>query len=148
MWSGLVCFGAGLFVCTFSYTRFGLGTISNPGSGLFPFVAGSFLVVLSLLLLWETLSFRRQKSEEAEGKHAYSRATLVLIFLLFYVLLFEPLGFIFSTFLLVFFLFKVLNLYSLKRAIFWSIIITGAFYFTFQYLLKSNLPAGLLKVIL
>jgi putative tricarboxylic transport membrane protein len=146
LWTSFFCLATGIFVCVFSYTNLGLGHLYNPGSGLFPFTAGSVMGVLSIFLIWKTLFLKGKRGENKKIKHGYSKAAFVMISLLCYGLLFDPIGFDLSTFMLVLFLLKISG-YSWKKAIFWSIIIVGASHITFQSLLELNLPIGFLKML-
>lgn len=127
-----------------------LWDLQKPGPGFLPFLSGSLLILLGLILLFSpsTKESAAEKKEEGPAvRTKENRRRLISSFsiLLGYILLFEPLGFFFSTFLFFFFLFK---LTEPKR---WLIpsMASGATvilsYLVFSVWLKVTLPPGILK---
>jgi putative tricarboxylic transport membrane protein len=105
--SSLVGLVLSAFVCVESYRLpMGIGNLHEPGPGFFPFAAGLFMGGLSLLVY--LLSMRARKPDLGLWYVRESRQKLLLILaILFgYAFLLEPFGFILSTFLLLFLLFK------------------------------------------
>src|SRR5512143_3770811 len=83
------------FICVESY-RIGLGTMSSPGPGLFPFCGGFILCILSLVeILNPSVDEGKLESGEAGGKY---RVALVLLALTAYGVVLERLGFLLVTF--------------------------------------------------
>ena len=64
----IVC---GLAICTAAY-RLSLGSLNDPGPGMFPFIAGSVLCVLSMVEWWNTTRAYRSVSRATEQKDASS----------------------------------------------------------------------------
>ena len=90
----LLCYGA---------TRLGLGSVTEPGSGFIFFWSGLILVVLSLLVVVESLrSLDGTVQETAEMN--WAKIALVLLSLLLYAFFLERLGFVLTTFVLLCFL--------------------------------------------
>ena len=83
---------------------------SRPGPGLMPFLSGTALSVSGLILIFATKS-EELSDEEVKSKNigvSYWRNLIFLLLILFsYVLLLDTLGFILTTFLCLFFLFKL-----------------------------------------
>jgi hypothetical protein len=145
--SGLVWVLLGVAICIGS-VRLRLGGFNKPGPGFMPFLAGSILILLGLILAGSTLS-KRLEEEEAKGKELWMnvnwrRFLFTLSGLFAYALLLEPIGFYPIAFLFLFFLFK---LTEPKR---WlmpaglagiSVLIS---YLIFLYGLRSNFQLGYL----
>lgn len=122
-----------------------LGSIRHPGSGFFPFIGGTLLVCFSAMLFFQSiLPKSRMDKKMPREKENWRLVVYPLLGLVAYVSVFESLGFILSTFLLVFFL---LVLFERKK--YWVEILTAATvslssYIIFSILLRSDLPKGIL----
>jgi putative tricarboxylic transport membrane protein len=100
--------GFGIFVMIFSY-KLGLGRFNNPDSGLVSFLLGLILVLLSLYGL--ILSLLKKAGEEGlpkEGRSQanYGKVALVLVALMTYSFVLEKLGFVITTWIFLFLLFR------------------------------------------
>jgi putative tricarboxylic transport membrane protein len=115
-----------------------LGTLSQPGPGFFPFWGGVVLAVLALMLLATAL--RRRAGIDLSGLRS-RRVVVVVVALLGYVVLLEPLGFGTVTFL---FLFLLLRLERRGWLVSAASALGGAVvcYALFQLWLKTQLPVG------
>jgi putative tricarboxylic transport membrane protein len=100
-WVGAFWLASGLCIVVLS-SRLALGTIGNPGPGLFPFVAGSILSILSVVLLYRSFKTHDQAAKEPvfANLRGTARAAFVFVALLFYALTMEYLGFVVATFIL------------------------------------------------
>jgi putative tricarboxylic transport membrane protein len=123
-----------------------IGGIHQPGAGFFPFFGGTLLAVFSAVLLFRVLVAFRATGSMTRGEKEKPRWTLVYAYIGFivYSLIFEWLGFILSTFLLVIFLLRIL-----EPKKWWSMFLTAAIvassaYTVFNVFLKSELPMGIL----
>ena len=92
----------GIFIMEESY-RLNLGKMHKPDSGLFPFLIGILITALAIILLIQAYKGKSEEKKKKEEIH-YKNILLTLLSLYVYALIFEWLGFIFSTFLLIFFL--------------------------------------------
>ena len=102
-WAGL-----GIFVMIFSY-RLGLGRFNNPDSGLVSFLLGLILTLLSLYgLTISLLKKTRDKEFPKEGRNhaSYGKIALVLVALLMYAVILEKLGFVITTWIFLFLMFR------------------------------------------
>ena len=115
-----------------------LGTLNQPGPGFFPFWGGVVLAVLSLTLIATAL--RRRAGIDLSGLRS-RRVVVVVVALLGYVVLLEPLGFGTVTFL---FLFLLLRLERRGWLVSAASALGGAVgcYALFQLWLKTQLPVG------
>jgi len=128
--------------------RLGIGTLHNPGMGFLAFGASGLLGILSLILFLQTfLTKKGPKIELIFSGTLWKRVILVLIALLIYSKLMPLLGYLISTFLLMTFLFWILEP-NRMRWFLWSLIIsfitTILSYYIFSILLNCQFPTGLL----
>jgi len=144
-YSSLFWLALGVGVCYGGYDL-DLGTLHDPGSGFMFFWVGLIMVGLSLVILVQGV----RKGGDSQGVRAvfsglrYPKVIYVLIALTVYAYVFNLLGFIPATVLLLIFLFKAIEPQR------WSVAILGAVassliaYLVFQVWLGSQLPKGLL----
>jgi putative tricarboxylic transport membrane protein len=123
--------------------RLGFGSFSRPGPGFLPFLAGIALAALALLAFAQTALAK----PAADPKSGFRGADLIRIgtvagILFLYVFLWETIGFLTATFLLLLFLFRCIE--PLRwRTVFTAAGLTLAFtYILFSVLLGARLPAG------
>ena len=127
--------------------KYGVGTFHEPGPGFITFFAGVILIVLSLALFFS--NFRHQADRSSlrslwagleTGKIFY-----VLLLLVAYVFFLKPVGFLITTFLLLFLLFRVKGSYRVKTVLLISLLVTAGSYLVFEIWLKAQLPKGILE---
>jgi putative tricarboxylic transport membrane protein len=140
-----VALGIGI---TFGGYQLDLGTLQEPGSGFIFFWVGLIMVGLSIGILVGAL---RKAAVAGEFKAIWAdinwkKIVLVLAGLFVYGFIFQPLGFLLSTFLLLVFLFKAVEPQKWYIAVLGSVISTLTAYAVFQLWLQSQLPAGLLGI--
>lgn len=105
------CIGFAAALATAESIRFGLGQLRNPGPGLFPFIAGLLLLILSFTLVIKEFPC----TDNLKGLISKQRIVIVLA-LISPILIFENLGFCITIFLL---FMVLLRIFGFKR---WSII--------------------------
>ena len=135
----------GIFVVISAY-RLGLSRFGQPGPGLIFFLASFVLIIFSILDLGE-IYFRKPQQGSGESIWAgtrWPRVLLVLGALFAYVFLFNILGFVLSTFVLMAFLFTVVEPRSWWTTVLASLITILASYGIFKIWLKVPFPEGLL----
>ncbi len=103
----------GVYVAITAY-RLGLGSFRQPGPGFIFFLASLLLVILSTIEVLKILTTESKKKKDEQEKPIWSgvrwgRVLLVLAGLSIYVYIFNFLGFLLSTFLLMVFLFKAVE---------------------------------------
>jgi putative tricarboxylic transport membrane protein len=122
--------------------RLGLGSVREPGTGFLPFGAGMLLAILSLC------SFFQEYRKEAVSKKSLFEGTLwfkvILAFaaLLVYAQLLPYGGYIICTFLLMFFLFSIVERQTVWRVALYSLLTTGLTYYVFSKALNLQFPVG------
>lgn len=137
-----------ILICILS-TRLpvGLGTLRDPGPAFLPFWSGVVMGLLSLVLFFR--SIRRRIEEKGESwfpKEHWVSLVLVLAALAAYAVVLDSLGFLIDTFLLMFFLFRIMGAMKWMWAIGGSIIFSLASFGIFDLWLKVQLPKGFLGV--
>ena len=140
--SGLVCLCIALLIC-FKSSQLPIGSWRDPGPGFLPLGSGIFFGLLSVALYFQG---RIRKLEETEQlwfpKRKWKTLILVLAATFGYAIFLEILGFIFSTFLLLFFLLKVIEPQRWIVAIGGGVFGSLSAYALFGLLLRVQLPKG------
>ena len=142
--SSLVGLFFSVFVSVESYRLpMGIGNWHDPGPGFFPFAAGLFMGGLCLLVY--LLSLRAMKPDAGPWYVRENRQKLLLILaILFgYAFLLEPLGFVLSTFLLLFLLFKWVEGKGWMWAVGGSLAVALLSFGVFDRWLLMQLPKGI-----
>jgi len=136
--------GIGIALCSL---RYGVGTFHEPGPGFITFFAGAILTILSLALFFSSLRDQEDRGSLLSlwagletGKVLY-----VIFLLVAYTFLLKPVGFLISTFFLLFLLFRVKGSYRLKTIFLMSFLVTVGSYIIFEIWLKAQLPKGILE---
>ena len=137
-WTGLA-----VAVCIESL-QLQIGSFHQSGPAFLPFLAAVLLGILSLISLLQTLKGTLQDDYNAWAKMSFLKLGLVVASLFLYVLLLNTLGFLLDTFILLLFLFRVMEPYRWTKVLFASLLTIGAVYAFFVVLLDSRLPKGLL----
>jgi putative tricarboxylic transport membrane protein len=142
--SGIFLGLVGLLFCLGSYTV-GLGSLANPGGGFVPFLVGAILFLLSLIFLLQRVKNRPPVKKSAPfwpEKSSKIRVAYTLGAILVYVLIFEQVGFAVATFVLFFFLLKMIDPIKWQSAVLHSLMVTLVWFVLFQVILKAQLPEG------
>ena len=134
----------GMLIILFS-VQLPLGTIDRPGPGLIPFLLGMLLDGLALVLFFGSLAQKGKGktaqpfwSDRARGK----KVIWAVVSMVVYAFVLNYLGFVTATFLLMFFLFKMI--FTLK----WTVALGAALltllltYLLFIAWLEIQLPSG------
>lgn len=155
----------GLSICVASY-KLSLGSLNDPGPGMFPFIAGAALCLLSAIEWWNTSGksqshVRTRAQTVGDGAHeacAASAAAVeplfanrlgavkagaIIVALLLYALTMDHLGFILSTTLFIAFLLWLVERQRWYVIVFGAILSSVATYVVFKVWLETALPTGL-----
>jgi putative tricarboxylic transport membrane protein len=141
--ANLIWLALAVAVCAES-VRLRVGSFHAPGPAFLPFFAAALLGILSLISLIQTW---RERDEEGPGP--WTGTPLVKIALLsgvlfLYTALLNVLGFILGTFLLLLFLFRVVEPMGWKTVLIVTVLTMGGTYLLFGVLIESTLPKGFL----
>lgn len=129
-----------------SSLKYGFGTLHEPGPGFITFFAGAILTLLSLSLFFSSLRDQKDRSgfQNLWAGLEPGKVLYVTVLLVAYTFLLKPIGFLISTFILLFLLFRVKGTYRLKTIFLISFLVTVGSYIIFEIWLKAQLPKGIL----
>lgn len=118
-----------------------LGTPSAPGPGFMLLVLAVLLFSLSVILLLQ----RRHPTEEkvVQQSNFKMSAFYIACSIVLYIFFFKKIGFLFSTLLLLIFLFRSMGTRKWRWVFAEAIIVTFLSYLLFGVILKLNLPTGI-----
>lgn len=132
-----------LFVMFGSFTL-RIGSFGHPGPGLMPFLAGSFLFLLSITLIVLNLQKRWEKAPEIiAGGGNYAKIGLFVGSLIAHALLLDVLGYLVATFLLLMIIFPLAGM-STWKVVLLSSTLTAAGTYVFFTFLGVTFPMGFL----
>ncbi len=121
-----------------------VGTPNNPGSGFMIFGAAVVLGLLALHQFIKSVPSKKPVSEAAADRIHWGRIAAVIFANVLYVYLFQPVGYFVCTFLLLCFLFQVLERGRWIRRLVGAALTSFFTYVLFARLLQLNLPKGVL----
>jgi putative tricarboxylic transport membrane protein len=122
--------------------RTGIGTLTSPGPGFLPLVGGLLMILLSLIIFIQAFSREAKEAEKGWIKIGNWRIWLVTVCLFFYTFSLNRLGFVIGTFLLLVFLFQLIERKSWLWATFTAGATIFAVYMVFYVWLQIQLPRG------
>jgi len=122
-----------------------LGILQKPKPGFLVFWVGMILSGLSLLLLIHTFYYPEAEKTSLWKGVKWQRGFKMILFLTIYILVFQWLGYLISTFALLLFLFKSLESQRWSLAFLLSIVTTILSFIIFSYFLEIQFPPGILK---
>jgi len=136
-------------------TRYALGSLTDPGPGIFPLVAGLLVVVLSSWNLFQSLrSPKGGESKSAEpakvrgeeetgaAKPSEKRVILMILAIAVYIPAASRVGFLTSTFVLILLASRLAGAKDWLRPVLFSLGILLFCYLLFEVWLKLALPRG------
>ena len=129
--------------------RLGLGSITRPGPGFFPFWICMGLAATSAYLMWQTLSPSPEDEAASESETVftlagYRRVVSVMAGTALFGLLLEVSGFLATTFIFMSFCWLVVDRQPFLRGLLISAIASTAAFLLFVKLLNVHFPRGLL----
>jgi putative tricarboxylic transport membrane protein len=123
------------------------GKLSSPQAGFFPLILAAILAAFSLLLLGQAIKERQEGASAFRiGPGTWKRISLAIGALVAFALVFESLGYITSTFLLIAFLLR-----AVERQKWWLVAVVAfstslVTYLIFGLFLETPLPPGILRL--
>ncbi len=120
-----------------------VGTLAQPGAGLFPTVIAFCLLVIAAFHAWRTF---RTKGEQDEG-HSWTQLAPagIAAALIVYPILLKGLNFLLSTFIVLFVLFRLLRFKTTLISFLTALIATLLAFIIFAGLLGVVVPAGFVE---
>lgn len=143
---GLLLEGLGILVIRESH-RLGLQSITNPGAGLFPFLLGIVLCLLSLPICINSVKdlrnihYKRMQEKSIQDQPNMKKLGVTAACLIGYFLLLDVLGFLITSFLFLFGLFSIGNRRWILTPVLSAIVVALA-YLIFSILLEIPFPSG------
>ena len=137
----LIIIGAGVVI---ESIRLKLGTPLVPQPGFFPFIGGSLLIGLALVLLVQGLR-QRDESNRQPGKAVIGtlrRPVILIVSLSVYTAVLGPFGYVLPTIILVAVILRVLGVTSWKILTLASLGMSVGAYVLFGRILGVDLPSG------
>jgi putative tricarboxylic transport membrane protein len=145
LWSGLAGLALSVFVVWSGYAL-KLGTINDPGSGYVLFYAGLLMVIFSLIILYGAIKEGGPTFLSLWRDVLWTKPLLVIALLIAFTLVFETLGFLTSTIILLVALLRAIDPVPWQRAIPIAILVPLLFWYVLQKLLLIQLPSGILGI--
>lgn len=144
---GIFWIGIGIIICILAL-QFNLGSFHEPGPGFVAFLSGLFISGMGLAMIIARAVSKRRPGGAAGAGHpfrigSWPRLIYTMGLLLAYIILIEPVGFILSTFLLMFGLFFDKEKRNWAWSLFFSVATTSMSYVTFEVWLRCQFPRGL-----
>lgn len=142
----LFAFGAAV---SFEAQKLGIGRVSAPRAGFFPFWLGVSLLLSSGVLVVKLLLSAEKKPSDDRGLlkgSAWRKVFWVVIGILLYAFLLEPLGYLIATSLLMIFLFSASESQRWFSVVVWSVVVSALTYVLFKIWLQVQFPAGFLGI--
>ena len=137
--------GVGL-ISIYGSAQLGIGTMRRPGSGFLSLLAGCFISLMALIVLLQSLLQRQGKEAKLsslwEGVK-WRRPLAIGLILVVYILVLEKVGFLITSLLTLFVMFKGVEKISWGKAILISVSISAGSFLLFNNLLKATLPRGI-----
>jgi hypothetical protein len=141
-----LCWLAFGLLCIYGSVLLGLGTMREPGTGFFPFLAGCFFTLLALIVFVRSLvpgrGFQARISSLWEGA-IWHRPLAVGILMAGYILALERIGFLLTSLVVLLIMLKGVEKFSWWKALLISILSSGSTFLLFHVLLKATLPSGI-----
>jgi putative tricarboxylic transport membrane protein len=124
--------------------RLGVGTPRQPGPGFFPVVVALALAGLAVALLLQPPVEEAPRGRAAGGARRFAATVAAL---LAYAVLLEPLGFVPTTFVVMWFLAGFVGQRRWSIACAFAVVTAVSAWFLFDRLLHAQLPRGVLALL-
>ena len=155
MWAGtrkrsdviifLIIVALAVFICQQSIL-IQIGSLQNPGPGLFPFCTGLGIGFLAVLYFLESTVLTKNEVEELQVNATFQKSGKLLtvsLSLFAYIFLVHWFGFVYVTFAFAVFFLRVVSPLSWSRIALTAFLITLGNYLIFVWWLDVNLPKGM-----
>ncbi|MDF2531990.1 MAG: transporter [Clostridia bacterium] len=111
---------------------------SKVGPNIFPMGLGSILILLSIRLLYET--FKSKVDKKSNGGLLNKKMSSVIAAIIVYIFIFEPLGYIISTFLFLTAMFLIMDRTKVGKSVLISLVFSISIYYLYVNLFMGTLP--------
>jgi hypothetical protein len=120
-----------------------VGTLAQPGAGQFPAAIAFSLLAIAGFHAWQT--FRKTAEQGAGHRWTQLAPAGIAVTLIVYPILLKTLSFMFSTFIVLFLLFRLLRFKTTLISFFTALFVTVISFVIFAGLLGVVLPAGVME---
>lgn len=145
LWAGLFGLALSAFVVWSGYTL-KIGSIHDPGSGYVMFYAGLLMVIFSLIILFSAIKDGGPTFLSLWRDVLWTKPLIVIALLIVFTFVFEPLGFLVSTTLLLIALLRVIDPVPWGKAIPIAVLTPLICWYVLDKLLLIQLPSGVFKI--
>src|SRR5699024_2750371 len=139
----LFLFSIFYFFYAFNY-EFWIGI--RPGPAFFPIILGIILIILSASNV--LLEVRKANQEEKNSERNLKDVFTVAVFIIIFMIIFQPIGYFLSTVIFLILILFYLNKSKWLQNSLIIIIFMFIIYSLFDYLLNTGLPSGILEGII
>jgi putative tricarboxylic transport membrane protein len=144
---GFFWIGIGVIICILAL-QFDLGAFRAPGAGFVAFLSGLFISCVGLVMIVSNAVSKNRVYQGPDAHHPFRISSWVqLIYtmglLVTYIALIEPVGFILTTFLLMFGLFFDHEKRNWAWSLLFSTVTAAVSYMIFEVWLRCQLPRGI-----
>lgn len=125
----------------------GLGALHEPGPGFLPFLASCFVCLMAIIVFLQSLVQKKEAAVNLSALWAgvdWHSTLIITLLLVGFIVVLEWLGFIPSSFFLLFILFRWEGKMSWTKAIAIPVVTLSITYLLFVVFLKSTIPKGIL----
>jgi len=143
LWGGLFWLALSAFV-VWSGNDLGLGQLRDPGSGFMLFYLGLIMMGLSLAIITSALRHPGEPVSALWAGTRWVRVLCVVVLLLAYGFLFETVGFLVLSSILLLVLMIFVDRVDLRAAIPLALLVPFAVWYVITHALKIQLPPGVL----
>lgn len=134
--TGFLAIGAFFVTASTGITQSSYG--SKVGPSAFPMLLGILLIMLSLMVIYGAAKLKGEGKAPTGRK--YARLAILIAATIAYIVIFEPLGYVISTFLFLTFVFQLMERKALLKSVLISAVFSGVVYVAYVSLLQGTLP--------
>jgi putative tricarboxylic transport membrane protein len=145
LWGGIIGLALSLFVIKSGYDL-KLGTINDPGSGYVLFYCGILMVIFSGATLISAITDGGPTFKSLWAGVNWTKPLLVIAALVVFAFVFERLGFLLSTMLLLLAMLRAIDPVRWTLAVPLAILVPLASWYVLQKLLLIQLPSGMFGI--
>lgn len=127
--------GSVVYLCSAGQLTF--GTLQSPRSGFLPILAGVIAVIVAFCLMFSQLQW---KESIPKMNVDWTKFIFILIGLLFYITIFNVIGYFPATFIFLFYLFKIADTVGWLLPFIMAAGSSTVFFLLFKYYLAVTLP--------
>jgi putative tricarboxylic transport membrane protein len=130
----------------FGSIQLGVGTFRNPGSGFLSLLAGFFICLMALIILFQSFLLKpvgRMKVSTLWQGTRWGRPLTIGILLVVFILFLETTGFLLTSLFTLLIMFRGIEKLSWRRSLILAIAISAISFILFNHVLKASLPRGI-----